>query len=200
MTSDPNQPAKPALPKPALRAQMKTLIDSLSSLDRSAESLRICASINALPQWTQARCIMLFAPLSSEPDVSSLAHAILTQTPRTQRICLPAINWTTKTLSPVEISDWSRDLQPGPHGVHVPRPGLPAVALSEIDLVLVPGLAFTTAGHRLGRGGGFYDRFLASPSLRAVTVGVCFSCQKISDEALSTDPHDRLTRLVITGA
>ena len=179
---------------------MKILIDSLSALDKSAESIRICVSIMAVPQWTQARCIMLFAPLASEPDVSPLAHAILTQSPRSQRLCLPAINWTTKTLSPVEILDWSHDLEPGPHGIHEPRPGLPAVPLSEIDLVLVPGLAFTTAGHRLGRGGGFYDRFLAEPALSAVTIGVCFSVQRVSEDALPTDPHDQLVGRVINGA
>jgi 5-formyltetrahydrofolate cyclo-ligase len=63
------------------------------------------------------------------------------------------------------------------------------------ELVLVPGLAFTRDGHRLGRGGGFYDRLLAGRANEAVKIGVCFSLQLV--ESLPVERHDVLTDLVV---
>lgn len=69
---------------------------------------------------------------------------------------------------------------------------------AAIDLVLVPGVAFTADGWRLGQGGGWYDRFL--PMLRpdAVTVGVAFAAQVV--DALPVEPHDVRVDLVVTDA
>jgi len=59
------------------------------------------------------------------------------------------------------------------------EPTGPAVDVAEIDLVIVPGLAFTAAGDRLGYGQGYYDRFL--PTVSAATVGVCFADQLVDE-------------------
>ena len=65
-----------------------------------------------------------------------------------------------------------------------------------IDLVIVPGIAFTPAGQRLGRGRGYYDRLL--PRLRnAYKMGVCWPCQMVT--AIPTEPHDMPMDCVITG-
>lgn len=64
------------------------------------------------------------------------------------------------------------------------------------DLVLVPGLAFSRDNHRLGRGGGFYDRLLAGRASAAYKLAVCFSIQL--REAIPTDPHDIVVDAVIT--
>jgi 5-formyltetrahydrofolate cyclo-ligase len=64
----------------------------------------------------------------------------------------------------------------------------------SIDLVIVPGLAYTASGHRLGYGGGNYDRFL--PLTRAATVGVCFTEQLV--DAVPLEPHDLPVATVIS--
>jgi len=64
------------------------------------------------------------------------------------------------------------------------------------DLIVVPGLAFTAAGHRLGQGGGWYDRFLPNINGRAKTVGVCFSEQVV--EVLPQESHDVVVHQVIS--
>jgi len=70
----------------------------------------------------------------------------------------------------------------------------PAVALSPADVVIVPGVGFTRAGDRLGRGGGHYDRLLAHCA--AASIGVAFDIQLVGE--LPTEPHDRGVDLVVT--
>jgi 5-formyltetrahydrofolate cyclo-ligase len=74
-----------------------------------------------------------------------------------------------------------------------------AVGAEWPDVVIVPGLAFTADGARLGQGGGWYDRFLADrdPN-RCVTVGVCFAGQLVA--SLPTEPHDVKVDHVVTDA
>ena len=69
---------------------------------------------------------------------------------------------------------------------------------ATIDLVVVPGVAFTAAGHRLGQGGGWYDRFLTGLRPGVVQIGVCFA-ECLVDE-LPTEAHDVIMDLVITDA
>ncbi len=87
-------------------------------------------------------------------------------------------------------------MRPGAHGI--PAPIGPAVDPTTIDVVVVPGLAFTRDGRRLGQGGGYYDRFL--PLLRddCVTCGVGFAVQIVDD--LPSESHDRVLTMVITDA
>jgi len=67
---------------------------------------------------------------------------------------------------------------------------------AEIDLILIPGLAFTRDGQRLGRGGGHYDRYLASLPARAMKLGVCFQCQLV--ESLPVEAHDQRLHAIVT--
>jgi 5-formyltetrahydrofolate cyclo-ligase len=80
-------------------------------------------------------------------------------------------------------------LRPGPHGLREPDPAVcPAVPPSAIDLVLVPGLGFAPGGARLGRGAGYYDRWLATLPDGARTIGVAFAGQVLP--VVPCDAHD----------
>lgn len=91
------------------------------------------------------------------------------------------------------------DLTPGRFGIPEPSPALPEVAAGDIELMLVPGLAFDGAGHRLGAGGGYYDEWLeqAGPA-RPHVVGVAYDFQVI--EACPTEPRDQIVDGVVTDA
>ena len=67
---------------------------------------------------------------------------------------------------------------------------------ADIDVMVVPGVAFTSVGDRLGRGKGYYDRYMAREGFRAQTIGVCYSCQ-LCDE-LPVEEHDRRVDRVIS--
>lgn len=87
------------------------------------------------------------------------------------------------------------DLKPGFKGLLEPGEHLPAISPGELDIVVTPGMAFTAQGHRLGKGGGFYDTyFKRSPGSRR--VGVCFPCQICED--IPMQEHDEKVHQIVT--
>jgi len=84
----------------------------------------------------------------------------------------------------------------GSFGLREPRADAPQVALADIDVALVPGLAFDAAGYRVGYGGGYYDRLLADAPAKLLTIGLCF--QETFYPAIPHDPHDSpVTRVLL---
>lgn len=166
--------------KAVLRRAMREQLTAL--IDRAPRSERLCAAIAASEDWARAACVGMFAPLWHEPDVELLWPSDAGKT-----LAFPATRGDR--LEFVAITDPAA-LLPGAKGTREPRADASnAVPLECIDLLLVPGAAFSLKGERLGRGGGFYDRLLASPGFRAFTLGVAFKVQLVA--ALPVEPHDR---------
>jgi len=93
------------------------------------------------------------------------------------------------------------ELESGYKGIREPKASLRRlperiIAPEMIELAVVPGLAFDVTGNRLGRGGGFYDRFLPKLSPSAIVVGLAFDCQVV--QSIPVEPHDRCVDLLIT--
>ena len=113
-------------------------------------------------------------------------------------VSVPARNNMKMKMFPeaCAITDPARDLRPGTMGIPEPdRNTWEPVRESEIDLVIVPGLAFTVQGHRIGYGSGFYDRFLGSYS--GTDYALCFEEQIV--DSLPYDPaHDTVVSRIIT--
>ena len=86
-------------------------------------------------------------------------------------------------------------LRPGRFGI-LTAPEAPAVAPEEIDVVLVPCRAVDRRGYRLGKGGGYYDRLLARPEVRAVRVALALDEQVL--DAVPAGPHDRPMDMIVT--
>jgi 5-formyltetrahydrofolate cyclo-ligase len=135
---------------------------------------------------------MMFAPVSGEPNLRPLAVDIL----RRGRLCLPRVDWVHKRMAAASVRDLQRDLVMRRNNIREPVPECPEVPPAELDLILVPGLGFDRSGRRLGRGGGFYDRFLAEPSLRAIRCGVLFDAQLV--DQVPAEPHDILVDYLAT--
>jgi 5-formyltetrahydrofolate cyclo-ligase len=166
--------------KQILRAQMKAALREFS--EKSAASAALQEHLRGSSLWSAARVIYGFASLASEPDW------IGTDWPVDKVLAFPR-------TSPSGLAFFiGRELLSGPFGAPEPVGSIPA---PPPDLVLVPGLAFDRAGHRLGRGGGFYDRFLETlPSPRPTLCGVCFSCQIVP--AVPREAHDARVDFVLT--
>ena len=138
-----------------------------------AASARVREALWASAAWRAATVIYGYRPLRSEPDW--LGTGTGEKTIAYPKLTPAGLRFVT-----------ARTFESGPSGVEEPVDGVPA---PPPDLILVPGLAFDPAGRRLGRGGGFYDRFLAAQSnFWGVVCGVCFSFQIVS--RVPNEPHD----------
>lgn len=176
------------LTKAALRTQARQTLAALSPEARAAASAQICRRIEALPEWTQARTVAFYAAQPSEPDLTQLFSSA------GKFPCFPRVSGDALEFHRCHSKDL---LRPGPWAILEPDPiQCPVIPPSEIDLLLIPGLAFTRSGARLGRGGGFYDRFLARVHPRALKLGVCFQAQLLP--ALPLEIHDDEVHLVVT--
>ena len=111
---------------------------------------------------------------------------------KTRRVYLPRVV-SSGAMNFIHVdSEWAMNLEKGDHGVLQPREGYGELLnINTVGrmAVLVPGIAFDVRGARLGRGGGYYDRFLGGlPNGSALTIGVCWSMQLVPQ--VPTDPHD----------
>ena len=166
--------------KTEIRKQMKGLNTALSSEQREELSARIFNEAERLPAFARAKVVALFASLKDEP----LTAPALERWSRSKRIVLPRVEGDIMRFydyDPASMND------SGSFGISEPE----ATALcrpEEIDFIIVPGVAFTAAGMRLGRGKGFYDKYLSQPGFRGVKAGVCYAHQLVGE--LPVEPHD----------
>ncbi|MEI6715026.1 MAG: 5-formyltetrahydrofolate cyclo-ligase [Verrucomicrobiota bacterium] len=168
--------------KSDIRSLLKTLLRENRPYTEQ-KSLQLCREIQKHPDWIAAKTVALFAPLPGEPNLLHLC-------PNSgKRLFFPKIS--DLNLRWLEVEDTQTQLSRSPNEtMHLLEPiTKTSIELSEIHLMLIPGLAFTKSGHRLGRGGGFYDRALSQRTLETKVMGVCFDFQ--IREILPTDPHDQ---------
>lgn len=126
-----------------------------------------------------ARSIALWLRVTGLPEVRAAEHVLAYNSFKGEPVSAPFVEWCRESGKEVSFPEDER--MPGP---------------AAYDLVIVPGVAFTERGDRLGRGGGWYDRLL--PQLRddCATVGVAFDIQVLPE--LPVEPHDRQVRVVVT--
>lgn len=155
---------------------------------RTAKSEAIVAALAKHPAVLKARRLGIFSSVPTEPDLSALTALA------TAKFCFPrlrngSMEFAEATFDSLVVTDWHAH-------VREPATALPAVSPAEIDAILVPGLAFSKRGDRLGRGGGFYDRYLALMPDSAFRLGLCFSSQIVAE--IPMQPHDQRVHAVIT--
>lgn len=161
-------------PKADLRRRMREVASARS--ETAELSAKLVGHLRNWSGWKESRRICAFSPLSGEPGV-------LQPWPDGCELALPKMVGDSLVALRVRSAD---ELVRGAFGVLEPPDGALEVASGAIDLILVPGLAFDIRGGRLGRGKGFYDRFLAG--VRGLKVGVCFADQVV--ESVPREPHD----------
>ena len=181
--------------KAQLRSSLKATLDAMSTNDRSAASCQLVDQIVGSKAYRNAKTILAYASMPTEISVDGLIVEGLSDG---KTIYVPTIDWASKSMQPARIENLDTDVHTGRYGVRVPREGCPVVGHHDLDLILVPGLGFDPNGHRLGRGGGFYDRFIESlpTTNRPLLLGVCFGCQIV--DRVPTEPHDHPMDRVVT--
>ena len=168
--------------KALLRARMRQVRDLVD--DRLLRSVELWSQLADVPEFAAAGTVMAFWGMDSEPDTDPLFARLAAAG---QQLVLPRVDGRDMLVCSAE----------GPIAVSrfgVREPQGPALDLSVVDFAVVPGLAFTPQGDRLGYGAGYYDRFLtALPGVP--NAGVCFAEQLVDD--LPVDAHDvRVDRVI----
>ncbi|MGI9013739.1 MAG: 5-formyltetrahydrofolate cyclo-ligase [Phycisphaerales bacterium] len=182
------------LNKTRLRREAIDRMQAIEVEARVERSLAACRRIMPLETFALAETVMLYMPLPSEVDVAPLAIRCFQHG---KVVCVPRVDWDRREMTPLEIECFedSERMEVDSHGIRSPRAGR-LVLPGLIDLVIVPGLAFDVRGNRLGRGGGFYDRFLARLNQSTKRIGICFDEQII--DAVPTNNGDERVDMVVT--
>lgn len=162
--------------KAAIRKRLLAQRRSLAPLGAAQMSEDVRMRLNGLAAYNSAKVVSSYWSQPDEVDTHTLIAELMH---RGATVCVPSI--VGEDLVMCQLTDPAADIFLGPHGVGEVRPERRRpVAPSTIDLVLVPGVAFDHQGFRLGRGKGYYDRFLGQVSESALKVGLAFSFQVVA--------------------
>ncbi len=161
----------------------RSIRQSLPQVDEEA----VTEAIMAHPWFQEADSVMAYSAIPPEINIAPILEAVLS---RGKTLLLPRCE-AEGVMTARKITDLSQ-LIPGAYGIPEPKSETEVFPQGEIDLILVPGLAFDGRGHRLGRGKGYYDRFLRGK--RGKTMGIC----RCLVPEVPVEDHDIIMDAVIT--
>jgi len=179
--------------KDKARKEILTKLLTQSRGEREKKSAIISEKLLNLPGFAAARVVMFYVSREEEVDTR---HMIREALRIGKNVVVPYSVIETHEIIPARL-DSERDLEKGPYGIDQPgSDALRQVPIKEIDMVIVPGIAFDEENNRLGRGKGYYDRFLGRLDPRTATIGLGFDFQLVKE--FPRDPHDLPVSMVIT--
>jgi 5-formyltetrahydrofolate cyclo-ligase len=178
--------------KRALRTQMIAARDLLDPDFRATASQAIAERLRALPSFAASSVVLVTLPFQSEWDTRSFAEAVLASG---KKLVVPRVNGSTRMLELHAVADIGH-VSAGYRGIPEPLPTAPRVEATAIDWVLVPGVAFSAEGSRLGYGGGYYDRLMITLSRAAARIAGAFDAQITAH--IPAAAHDLCVDLVVT--
>ncbi len=161
----------------------KAWVESRSSI--------IIEQLKRLPEFQSAQIIHCYVSWRNEVNTHELIKELLQ---RGRTVVVPVVEVANRTLLHSRITNFD-DLQAGSFGIlEPPRDHLVPVKVSELDLIIVPGIAFDLRGYRIGFGGGYYDAFLSQ--VKATKIGLAFHFQIV--EKIPTRPQDEPVDIIIS--
>lgn len=169
------------MPKKKLRDALLTQRQELPAETRRELSRAAQKSLIESLQFENAECIALYCPTRGEVETDILFDAARRNG---KRVCYPRVEGERMVFVQV---DELEALTRGAFGVFEPQRGVVTDA-GDLDMMVVPGIAFDRTGHRLGYGKGFYDRELHSVGFSGVLIGLCFDFQLL--DRLPSEQHD----------
>ena len=175
------------LTKTDIRQTIKRLKAACSTTERARLSGDIVQRVIQLDKWQKANTLLLYHALPDEVDTSGLiAQAVQAG----KRVLLPVVVGDNLELREYKAAG---NLTEG--AFHIMEPtGTAFTDYAAIDLAIVPGVAFTAAGQRLGRGRGYYDRLLCRLP-HVYKIGICWPFQLL--DTLPAEPHDIVMDAII---
>ena len=169
--------------KKEIRGLIRTLTSALTEADKAQQAHSVTEQLRHIIIERKPKIVAAFMPLSDEIaiDIANLSALC--------RIVIPRITGDKQGEATMEFYDYNlADISAGAYGIEEPQ-GSQAIAADMIDMMILPGVAFTSQGDRLGRGKGFYDRYTSRKNFHAYCIGVCYKHQVL--DKLPVEPHDK---------
>lgn len=180
------------LGKNYLREQMLTKRNSLSSLEIQGKSHETAQRLLLLPEYRQAKTVLIYLPTKSEINTLAIIQSSWQQH---KNIVIPVCQ-SNRTLLLSKLNCFA-DLAKGTYDILEPvKDKIIPIDPQEVDLAIVPGLAFDEQGTRLGYGGGYFDRFLKTLREDCPVLALCYEFQVIKH--IPTEVHDVPVDMILT--
>lgn len=177
----------------SLRKELLARLAELSREERAEHSQKILERLFRHPRFREAECLLCYVALPTEVETRPVFDESWESG---KKVYAPRVDRGRRKIWMIEVNNWG-ELKEGSWGIREPRFSREKLGRPEdLDLVVVPGLGFDRLGGRLGRGGGYFDRFLKQAKL-AYKIGLAFKCQIVDKIPRST--HDLLVNEVLIG-
>jgi 5-formyltetrahydrofolate cyclo-ligase len=187
-----NDAIEPANAKQALRKEKIRWRSSLSAEEALVKAQRIADTVRALPEYARARTILFYVSAkANEVDTHALIREALS---RGVRALVPVTDFDRRELIVSELKNMD-ELAPVRFGLLEPRgDSIRPTDPRDADVIIVPGVAFDRECRRMGFGGGYYDRLLATSN--ATTIALSYDGQLV--ELVPTDANDMPVDILVT--
>jgi 5-formyltetrahydrofolate cyclo-ligase len=176
--------------KSSVRKALLEKRGNIPLLSRRVKSRRILKLLSREPVFRRAEHVALYYGIAPEVETRSFLEKVL----KDKKIYLPRID-PKKSLALCRVRSLSKDLKKGAYNIKEPKVFCEKRPACQMDMIIVPGVAFDKSGGRLGRGGGYYDRLLRKAP-KVVKVGLCFREQIVKKVPMKA--HDVKVDRVIT--
>lgn len=178
-----------------IRKEMLSKRNSMAKDEVKEKSKKITDTLKKIPVYKTSKTIMIYLNFGNEIDSSEIIKDCIDSG---KTVVLPYCNHTDKSITPTKIKSMDIDLTINKMGYGQPsEDSLDPVDNSEIDLIILPGLAFDRKGFRVGFGAGYYDRFLGKMNYEATTIGLAYDYQ-IVDSFIKMESYDIPVDYVLT--
>lgn len=165
--------------KKLLRRAVRERLAMIDADDVLERSVAICEEVKKHLAVSGAKVVALFSPLGDEPRLWSLVE----QLAQSLSVVLPRVEGDSMNFYSYD----NKLMAIGAYGINEPQSGV-LVPACKIEAIVVPGVAFTVNGARMGRGKGFYDKYLSQSDFAALKIGVCYREQIVAD--IPVELHD----------
>lgn len=180
--------------KGELRVIFRERLSRIHPRERQNYSVRINEKLIELPEFKKAASVMTYLSLSREAETFGFARVVLKEK---KTLIVPKVCKTRRSLLACRIQSLDQGFIANRYGIMEPdEEHTDPEDCLDIPFHVIPALAFAQNGYRLGRGGGYYDRFLAPLSQKAFFAGICFDCQLV--DVLPTNPWDIPVHCIVT--
>jgi 5-formyltetrahydrofolate cyclo-ligase len=182
--------------KHSIRKSIVARLKALASAERESRSRRAIERLLAARAYLDAKTVMAYVSFGSEFPTDAFLRACLRDG---KTLGLPRADAADLSMTVHAVTDLDADLEQNALGFKQPLANRPEIGIDRIGLVVTPGIAYDTQGNRLGRGAGYYDRFLSRFRVHPTPPMICalaFECQIV--DAIMQEAHDCTLDMILT--